>query len=44
MERTCLDVPAWVFDNAMDLIIPVAGDEDMVKAPKAAGSELTFTA
>jgi hypothetical protein len=44
MEWPCRDVLAWVFDSDMDLIIPAAGDEDMVKALKVAGGELKFTA
>jgi hypothetical protein len=37
-------VLAWVFGSAMDLIIPAAGDEEMLKALKVAGGELEFTA
>ena len=44
MEWPCRDVLARVFAGAMDLIIPAAGDEEMVKALKVAGGELKFTA
>jgi len=37
------DVPIWVFHGAKDPTVPIKGDQDMVDALKAAGSNVKFT-